>query len=202
MLQTQTVSSELMELLEWLMQKEDFSKFALVGGTSLALQIGHRNSIDIDLFGNLEIQHNLFLDILSEFGSPSLLKHSKNIFITSINNIKVDFVNYKYPLLDNIVIQNGIRMYSKRDIAAMKINAISGRGSKKDFIDLYFLLQEFSLFDMMNFYKQKYQDGSEFLAIKSLAYFSDADLEVEPKMFKPFDWGNCKEFILSETRKL
>ena len=114
----------------------------------------------------------------------------------------MDIVNYKYQLLEDIIDYNSIRTYSKKDIAAMKINAISGRGSKKDFIDLFFLLQEFSLSEILNFYNEKYHDGSEFLAIKSLNYFADAEVEVEPKMYKPFDWEKCKKYILSETRKL
>jgi len=93
-------------------------------------------------------------------------------------------------------------MFSKKDIAAMKLNAIAGRGSKKDFIDLYFLLKEFSLREIMDFYNQKYHDGSEFMALKSLAYFEDANLQPEPKMFKDFDWEKCKKHILEETKKL
>jgi hypothetical protein len=99
MLQTQTVSSELLELLNKIMKLSQFDDFLLVGGTSLALQIGHRNSIDIDLFGKCEIDEELFTETLQEFGKFEVYKKSKNILITSVNNVKVDFVNYKYPLL-------------------------------------------------------------------------------------------------------
>lgn len=202
MLQTQTVSPELLELLIWLMNEKTFADFSLAGRTSLALQIGHRNSVDIDLFGKSEIQHDLFFDVLGEYGNVEVSRNTKNIFISEVNGIKVDFVNYKYPVLDKFMVVNGVRMFSKKDIAAMKIGAITGRGSKKDFIDLYFLLEDFSLREILDFYNQKYYDGSEFMALKSLTYFDDADSQPQPKMFKEFNWEKCKNFILEETRKL
>jgi hypothetical protein len=202
MLQTQTVVPELMELLKKIMSEKTFSDFNLVGGTSLALQIGHRNSIDIDLFGNQPIDFELFIAILKKIGKTEIFKSSKNILITQINEIKVDFVNYTYPLLEKPFEIDGIRMLSKKDIAAMKLNAIAGRGSKKDFIDLYFLLNEFSLREMMDFYCSKYLDGSEFMVYKSLSYFEEANLQPEPKMFKDFNWEICKQKIIDEVLKL
>ena len=122
--------------------------------------------------------------------------------ITSINGIKVDFVNYNYPVLKDSKTINSIRLSSLEDIAAMKLNAILGRGSKKDFIDLYFLLNEYSLTQILKFYNQKYLDGSEFLVVKSLTYFEDADIQPDPKMYKIFDWTICKQKIIDEVLKL
>lgn len=93
-------------------------------------------------------------------------------------------------------------MLSKKDIAAMKLNAIAGRGSKKDFIDLYFLLDDFSLVEMLSFYKQKYDDGSVFMVQKSLTYFEDADEQQQQQMFLDFDWEACKQKIIKEVIKL
>ena len=202
MLQTQTVVPDLMELLRKLMKVEEFSNFYLVGGTSLSLQIGHRNSIDIDLFGKKEIDSELFVGILNNFGKTEIIQSSKNILITDINGLKVDFVNYRYQLLDKPLEIDGIRMLSKKDIAAMKLNAIAGRGSKKDFIDLYFLLEEFSLQEILSFYEKKYDDGSVFMVQKSLTYFDDADNQILPKMFQDFDWETCKQKIIEEVLKL
>lgn len=202
MLQTQTVSPELLELIRNLMSDEFFNNFELVGGTSLALQIGHRNSIDIDLFGNQSINQEIFIDKLQEFGNVEVSQNSKNILITSINSIKVDFVNYKYPLIKEFTLIEGIRLASKEDIAAMKLNAILGRGSRKDFIDLYFLLNYFSLKEMINFYNEKYTDGSVFLLYKSLTYFGEADAQPLPKMHKDFNWESCKQRIIEEVIKL
>ena len=202
MLQTQTVVPELMELLKKIMSEKLFSDFNLVGGTSLALQMGHRNSIDIDLFGNSEINSELFIEKLSEFGEVKVSQSTKNILITKINDVKVDFVNYKYPLLSECLFLENIRMLSTKDFAAMKLNAIAGRGSKKDFVDLYFLLSEFSLEEILLFYEKKYMDGSIFMVQKSFTYFSDADDQQQPQMFVDFNWESCKQKIIAEVLKL
>ena len=122
--------------------------------------------------------------------------------ITKIDDVKVDFVNYKYPLLTDCLFIDNIRVASRTDIAAMKLNAIAGRGSKKDFIDLYFLLNEFSLKDILSFYEKKYNDGSVFMVQKSLTYFEDADVQLQPQMFLDFDWETCKQKIVEEVLKL
>jgi hypothetical protein len=93
-------------------------------------------------------------------------------------------------------------MASKTDIAAMKLNAIAGRGSKKDFIDLYFLLNEFTLKDILSYYEEKFSDGSVFMVQKSLTYFEDADLQLQPQMFIDFNWETCKQKIIEEVIKL
>ena len=202
MLHSKTVTSELLELLKTIMSDSLFNDFNLVGGTALSLQIGHRNSIDIDLFGVCSINEEKFIAKIEKLGSFEIFKRSKNIIISSINGVKTDFVNYKYPLLENPQILDGIRFVSKKDIAAMKLNAIMGRGSKKDFVDLYFLSQEFSLTEMISFYEKKYNDGSVFMLLKSLNYFEDADNQILPKMFHDFDWETCKQKIVEEVLKL
>lgn len=202
MLQTQTVSAECLELLKKVSTSELFSEFVLVGGTALALQIGHRNSVDLDFFGEKEIDEKLYLDELQKFGKSGVLKVSKNILITTVNNIKTDFVNYNYRWIDKFQEIDGIKLASKKDISAMKLNAISGRGQIKDFIDLYFLLDEFSLTEIIGFYREKYTRHSEFMMLKSLTYFDDADVEKLPIMYKEFDWENCKKRIIKEFENL
>ena len=202
MLQTQTIQPKLLELLKKIMASSVFEAFNLVGGTSLALQIGHRFSVDIDMFGNSQIDEIEFIQELSNFGSVVILKKSKNIIIFSVDGIKVDFVNYKYPLLDKLTIIDGIRMVSVKDISAMKLNAIAGRGSKKDFIDLYFLLQMHTLSEMLSFYTNKYIDGSEFMVLKSLTFFDDADNEEMPIMFEDINWDEIKKTVLHAEENL
>ena len=192
MLQTQTIQPELLELLKKIMSSSIFNGFNLVGETSLALQIGHRFSVDIDMFGKQEIDEFEFVDELSNFGKVIVIKKSKNVLILSVNGIKVDFVNYKYPLLEEITIVENIRLASDKDISAMKLNAIAGRGSRKDFIDLHFLLQKYSLKELISFYNTKYADGSEFMVLKSLTYFEDAESEEIPILFQKLDWNEIK----------
>lgn len=202
MLFTQTARPELMELLDEIMSVPLFDSFNLAGGTSLALQIGHRNSVDIDLFGDVRLATEEYISYFGDDRNISITTKSKRILQLSINNIKVDFVDYTYPLLAPIQVIENIRLVSKQDIAAMKLNAIAGRGSKKDFIDIFFLLDYFSLSEMIEFYKEKYSDGNEFLVLKSLNYFSDAEVQTTPKMFKDFSWEDAKSTIKSELSQL
>lgn len=202
MLYYNTVQPELLELLNALMQNDVFENFQLVGGTSLALRIGHRISTDLDFFGQVELDEMEFSIELQKYGVPKILKKSKNILIYSINGIKVDFVNYKYPLLKSPLEIEKIRMASFEDIGAMKLNAICGRGSRKDFIDIYFLLSFFTMRELLEFYHQKYKDGSEFLVLKSLSYFEDANQEDLVNMIEPVSWEEIKNRIISETQNL
>ncbi|MFD0779543.1 hypothetical protein ACFQZF_14755 [Flavobacterium myungsuense] len=93
-------------------------------------------------------------------------------------------------------------MVSVKDISAMKLNAIAGRGSKKDFIDLYFLFQMHTLSEMLSFYTNKYIDGSEFMVLKSLTFFDDADNEEMPIMFEDINWDEIKKTVLHAEENL
>ena len=112
-----------------------------------------------------------------------------------IEGIKTDIVNYPYPWLKEAVESEGIRMAAREDIAAMKIAAITQRGSKKDFIDLYFLLREFTLEEILTFYQNKISDGNRWMAIKSLTYFDDADPQPTPDMFLAAPWEEVKKKV-------
>ena len=202
MLQKQAVKPELLELLEKLMLVDEFTNFNLVGGTALALYEGHRLSVDIDMFGKSDIDPDKFTDILKEKGETIILSQSPKILIFSINGIKVDFVDYNFELLEPLTIIEGIRLVSKKDIVAMKLNAIAGRGSKKDFIDVFQLLNEFTLTEMLTFYSQKYPNGSEFMVLKSMLYFDDAENEPDPLMIIPISWEEVKERIVLEVRNI
>ena len=192
MLHSETVDEGTLGLLKQLQSLGILSEMRLVGGTSLALQIGHRKSIDIDLFGNLSVAYDNLMDELKTIGEVVPLKNSKNIHSLLVNDIKVDIVNYEYEWLTNKITIDNIQLASIEDIAAMKLNAIIGRGSKKDFIDLFFILKNYSLATLMDFYTKKYNDGSTFLVLKSLTYFEDADMEEMPFMFDNNDWQTIK----------
>lgn len=170
-----------------------------MGGTALALQYGHRMSIDLNFFGDIEEDSIAIRDILRSIGPISVYKETTNIKIYSVNGIKVDFVNYKYPWIDSVIKKDGLRLASPKDIAAMKINAIEGRGTKKDFIDMYFLLQHYTLDDILKFYAEKYPENSVFRGLMSLSYFEDAEDELMPKMFSNIQWDDMKQFILDKV---
>jgi hypothetical protein len=199
MLYYTTIEPSALELLKRLLAIPYFSNLYLAGGTSLALQIGHRKSIDLDLFGTVEADDISIADTLKSFGNIQLIKKTANIYIYIVNGIKVDIVNYSYPWIDAACIEDQLRLAGKRDIAAMKLAAITGRGSRKDFVDLYFLLQEFSLREMLSFYNQKYDDGSSFLVLKSLTYFNDAELDPQLHMLKKADWNKVKQSMVNSV---
>ncbi|MCK9451395.1 MAG: nucleotidyl transferase AbiEii/AbiGii toxin family protein [Bacteroidales bacterium] len=200
MLHLSTIDTSTLELLKVLMKQPAFSGLRLAGGTALALQIGHRKSIDIDLFGTIDFDSLNIQELFAEFNAVKTIKRSKNINIFIINDVKVDFVNYSYPWLSESLVEDNIRMAAIKDIAAMKLAAITGRGSKKDFVDLYFLLQHFSLRSLMTMYSAKYPDGSAFLVLKSLTYFEDAENEGDLNMLINTSWRKIKQKLQQEVK--
>ena len=166
------------------------------------MQYGHRRSVDLDFFGHTtENVDELTEAIREEVGHIQTLSATKRIKVYNIQNVKVDIVNYDYPWIDDAVIEGDIRMASPKDIAAMKVNAVIGRGTKKDFIDIFFLLQHYTFDELLQFYKKKYPDGSEFRALLSMAYFADADLQAMPYMYENVEWSDIKQRIRKEQEQ-
>ena len=190
-------------LLRDLMGDPDLAEFRLVGGTGLAIQYGHRKSVDLDLFESGDPRDPVFFRTLTErFAPRHVVTESRVIRIYSLRGVKVDFVSIPYPWLDPPVETDGIRLASPRDIAAMKLLAIVNRGSKKDFVDLHALLSRYSMEEMFGFFFQKYGRDSEFALYKSVLFFGDADPEPMPEMAKPVSWETIKVDILSEAGRL
>jgi len=202
MLRRETVETKLMDVLDVLMENKELKNLRLVGGTALALQLGHRNSVDIDLFGNHKHASDYLDLIISKILNVQSQKGSRDIRAYMTDGIKIDIVRYHYPWLDREVLIDGIRMASIRDIAAMKVAAITNRGSKKDFIDLYVLLDHFTLSEILVLYQQKISDSNEWLALKSISYFDDADQQPMPKLFIDISWQEIKDRIISAANDI
>lgn len=201
MLSYQTVEPHTLELLKELSAVPEFSALRLVGGTSLALQYGHRTSIDLDFFGIFDVDV-AFSDILRRYGQLTVIKESSRIKVYLLDGVKVDFVYYDFPWLAPSLEAEGLTLATPPDIAAMKVNAIEGRGSKKDFIDLYYLLKHYTLQEILDFYQQKYPEHSVFRALMSMSYFEDAEMQPMPRMLGEVSWVEMKQSILSEVKKL
>ncbi len=200
MLSFQTILPDTLELLKTLMRIPELEQMRLVGGTSLALQYGHRRSVDLDLFGETTEDVDELTAVLKDNVDKVVIGgHSKRIKAYFLNNVKVDIVNYNYEWIDNPVIEDGIRLASTKDIAAMKVNAVVGRGTKKDFIDVYFLLQHYSFKELIQFYLKKYPGGSEYRVLLSMTYFIDADPQPMPYMFEQVEWETIKQRIRHEV---
>ena len=200
MLSYQTVDVHTLELLRHLSVVPEFSAMRLVGGTSLALQYGHRTSVNLDFFGTFDSELS-FSSVLRRYGQLTIVKESSKIKVYLLDGIKVDFVHYDYPWLESPLQVDGLVLATPPDIAAMKVNAIEGRGSKKDFIDLYYLLQRYTLAEILDFYKQKYPEHSVFRALMSMSYFDDADMQPTPRMFTNVSWDEMKEYILAQVQQ-
>ena len=193
MLSLQTVDPDTLELLNRLMQQPLLSQMRLVGGTSLALQYGHRRSVDLDFFGTTTEDIDELTAMMQTCAKQVVRGNcTKRIKVYFLDGVKVDVVNYDYQWIDNPVIEKNLKLASAKDIAAMKVNAVMGRGTKKDFVDVYFLLQHYSFDELMQFYLQKYTDGSEYRALLSMSYFADADTQPMPFMFQPVRWNDIK----------
>jgi hypothetical protein len=122
--------------------------------------------------------------------------------LVEIRHIKTDFVFQKAEIIGEVIQEENIRMASLKDIAAMKISAITARGRKRDFMDLYVILKYHSLKDILDFFLKKYPDATLELAIKSLFYFEDAEEDFDPKCFFKYDWSIVKKIIKKEAQKL
>jgi len=193
MLSIQTIQPDTLELLKRLSAFPELSATRLVGGTALALQYGHRMSVDLDFFGQLPQDKEELIAIAKQVGEVVVFNKSNFILQMTINNVKVDFVDYsRYAWIDNPVQGDGFVLASDNDIAAMKVNAIMGRGTRKDFVDLFVLLQHYSLAEILDFYKRKYPEYSEYRALLSMTYFEDAELQDMPKMFIDTPWEEMK----------
>lgn len=203
MLQLQTVLPDTLELLKELSSRPEMSGLRLVGGTALALQYGHRQSVDLDFFGSLSVEQDDIIEMLSTLGPLSIRNRSRKILQVVLRDVKVDVIDYsQYSWIDAPVVEEGITLASPCDIAAMKINAVEGRGSRKDFVDIFFLLQHYSLSELLDFYARKYPNHSFFRALLSLTYFDDAELQAMPKMLSNVSWEEIKTTITKEVGKL
>lgn len=203
MLHLETVEPVTLGLLKSLMSKPYLSQFVLVGGTALALQIGHRKSIDLDMFTITDIDTETLLDNLQKDYRVVPKVQTKGSLISDIEDIKVDFIRFKYSFAHPAKVIDGIRLLAITDIAPMKIDAISGRGSKKDFYDLYFLLERYSLQEILDLYSHKYQHSTLFHVIKSLAWFEDAEPQTPPDVLdKKVTWEKVKKRISQAVSEL
>jgi len=177
----------------------------LAGGTACALQIGHRISVDLDFFTPQEFDAEELVRSLKNIGEFKLDKQSWRTILGEFEKIKFSIFVYKYPVLFPFKSLVGINILDLRDVATMKINAISIRGIKRDFIDLYFICQKgVSLKEALSLYDRKYGTlASNIVHIqKSLVYFVDAEMAAMPKMLKKVTWEEVKKFFENEVKKL
>ena len=201
MLRKETVSESTLELLKALMEDELLKGFFLVGGTALALQIGHRLSIDIDLFTQASFDENEILLNLEERYQFQMDFQSRNTLKGSIRGVKVDLITHNYPLVKSLIKMEGIRMAASEDIAAMKLNAITGNGTRlKDFIDMAYLSSSLTLSQMVEAYEEKYATRNPAMVIKALDYHNDINFNEPVEMLGgKYKWKDIKKRLNEMT---
>jgi predicted nucleotidyltransferase component of viral defense system len=202
---TKTLLPDTFRAIQLISRIPEVKKAYLAGGTALALQLGHRISVDLDFFTLDEFNEAELIEkltVLKEFVSDGTTEWT---VWGKIGQTKFSMFYYKYPLLEEPFLFEGIRLASLSDIAAMKIHAIEDRGTRRDFVDVYFLSKTYTLEEMLNFYQKKYSVDKDHIysTLRSLDYFEDAEKEKQmPKMIIEVSWDEIKEFFRKETRAL
>lgn len=202
---TKTLLPDTLRAIQLVSGVSEIKKAYLAGGTALSLQVGHRISVDLDFFTQHEFSETELsakLTSIPEFVQDGTAKWT---VWGKIGQTKFSMFYYKYPLLEKSVSFEGIQLAGLSDIAAMKINAIEERGTRRDFVDVYFLLKQYSLEDMLDFYQKKYAVLEDHLysILRSLDYFEDAEQERQmPKMLTTVSWEEVKKYFRKEIHRL
>lgn len=180
-------------------------KFYLAGGTAVALYFHHRRSDDLDFFSEKSFQEIALIKNLKKVGRFEGLKSAEDTLMGELGGVKISFFTLPYKLLEPPVKYKNLKVVTPVDLALMKILAISERGTKRDFIDLYLLCRRVKSLDefLLLFQKKfgKYDFNIQHI-IKSLTYFDDADKGEMPEMYVAIEWREVKNFFLNQKMTL
>jgi len=196
MLREETVEPSTLELLKKMVAIPELKQFRLVGGTALSLLFGHRKSIDLDFFTDQELEKDILMPALEDiFGRVITTNDRKHIYQCIIKNVKIDFVSVRDPFLHPVQTIDHIPFADTKDLIALKLNAIKGRGVKKDFWDLAKLLEFYTFDDLFEFYHNRYNYDDTFAVIRSVIYFNDAEDDTDPETLDGMTWSKVKKII-------
>ena len=181
--------------------------YYLGGGATIAIYLGHRHSVDLDWFTEEGITDPMRLaQNIRDKGIPFVTGQiERGTLHGTISGVRIRFLEYKYPLLKPLIIwqKAACQLATLEDLACMKLSALTQRGSKKDFVDIYALgLRYFSLRDMLPLYQKKFSVEDMGHVLYGLSYFDDADKERLPKMFWDTDWRTIKKTIQSWVKEV
>ena len=178
----------------------------LAGGTALALQLGHRISVDLDFFTGDDFSTESLIQEINKFKlGCQILQEGAGTLTCIVNGIKVSFLMYPYPFMETAARVKGIPIAGVLDIAAMKVIAITKRGAKRDFVDLYFIMQDTPFWKIAANMMKRF--GAEritpLLIGKALVFFDDAEADPEPQYLrdKPY-WKDIKKFFRKNVKQM
>lgn len=167
--------------------------FYMAGGTALALQIGHRESIDFDFYNEKEFNANNLVSEIKKFSKSLEIEIPDTYSVMGqVNGVKLSFFKYEYPMIGDFVVDKGINFAPLPDIAAMKCIAVVQRGTKRDYVDMYFLNKMFGLKKIFKWVAKKYPMYDLYHIKTGLIYFAEAESDVMPKMLVDCSWKEVK----------
>jgi predicted nucleotidyltransferase component of viral defense system len=205
MLHLETVEPHTFSVLNQLMKMPELKGFSLVGGTALSLLYGHRVSVDLDLFSNEQFENADIIDGLkTKFQQKFIMEQKPPRFgiFCFVDEVKIDIILHPHPIIRPGQNIDGMRLFSIEDIIAMKVQAILGRGKKKDFWDIAELLKHFSIADFIKFHKEKYATQNLLITVpQAITYFVDAEESEEPISLKNQTWEGVQGFINAKVRE-
>jgi Nucleotidyl transferase AbiEii toxin, Type IV TA system len=178
--------------------------FYLAGGTALALQFGHRLSLDLDFFSPEHFNEEALVQQLGTLAEFAVAAKAPYTLHATVQETKVSFLGYAYPMLFPTNKYLDVAVADPRDIACMKVSAIASRGTKRDFVDLYVSAERYGLKEILRLFDWKYTQThySRVHILKSLTFFADAEKDPMPQMLVTLDWDKVKQFFLLETPRL
>ena len=200
-----TLDSAARELFIGLGQAPWIGAFYLAGGSAAALHLGHRVSVDLDFFAEEGYEVEPLVQQLQILGRLTVQQQSPGTMVGRLEAVRISFFVYPYPLLEEPILVDGVRLASLLDVALMKIVAIGQRGRMRDFVDLYFICRGgWSLDELLRRISQKYATVSypSYHLLRALTYFDDAEGDEPPKMLVDFDWAEVKQFFGEEVQRL
>jgi len=192
-------------LIRKLVHGELADGWVLAGGTGLALQFGHRLSRDLDFFGNRDFDGVRLADSLAPVAAVTVLGRSAGTLHVRLAGSRLSFLKLPRPLLFPGAPYRGIVVADPRDIAVMKVLAVAGRGSRKDFVDLHFFIRSGgSLESVFRWIHRRFKgiDFNEYHLLRSLVFFEDAESEPMPRMLRRAAWADIKRTMVAEVRRL
>lgn len=198
------ISEETNRTLQSLSQTSLLKAFYLAGGTGLALHLGHRRSKDLDFFTEAEFEPDQAIAALRPYVDLRVIDKAEGTLHASIGDTKLSFLRYSYPLLFPEGRFHEAKIADPRDIGCMKIGAIAGRGTRRDFIDLHAIARLYGLPQLVRWFEEKVRpvSFSRVHLLKSFTYFEDADREPMPDMLSSISWNEVKAFFAAETPRL
>jgi hypothetical protein len=179
--------------------------WTLAGGTGLALQLGHRVSEDLDFFRPGQFDPQALIESLSKAGPLGVQARAAGTLHATLGPVRISFLAAQAPLLYPGTGYRGLTIADPRDIAVMKVIAIGGRGSRKDFVDMYFYLKNGGALDtVLTLLRRRFAriDYNEYHLLKSLVFFEDAESEPMPRLLRRASWTEIKSVIVAEVKRL